>query len=136
MLYFSKEYVLSLLFFIACLQLFQTNTCLYTIYNKWIIVASYDMVHRYVRYNGHGLTILWAWSFSQRDLLLLFGLGSNGYLWRAQRVRMGHYYRFTSSVGHPRLDSVGLLVHDGMQQYQGHRYCTTGPSRKCQPEGK
>jgi hypothetical protein len=26
----------------------------------------------------------------------------------------GHAYGFVSSVGHPRLDLVGLLVYDGM----------------------
>jgi len=31
-----------------------------------------------------------------------------------------HSYGFASSVGHPRTDSVGLLVYDGMRIYPGH----------------
>jgi hypothetical protein len=42
---------------------------------------------------------------------------------------MGYYYGFVSSIGYLRLDSVGLLVYDGMEQYLGHQYYTMGPSR-------
>jgi hypothetical protein len=45
----------------------------------------------------------------------------------------GHGYDFTSSVSHPRLDSVGLLVYDGMWQCLGHQYYTTSPLGQCQP---
>jgi hypothetical protein len=38
----------------------------------------------------------------------------------------GHHYGFASNIGHPRLNSIGLLVYDDMRQYSRHRYCTTG----------
>jgi hypothetical protein len=31
--------------------------------------------------------------------------------------RWGHHDGFASSMGHPRLDSVGLVVYDGMGQF-------------------
>jgi hypothetical protein len=36
---------------------------------------------------------------------MIMGVGSNG----------GHGYSFASTVGHSRLDSVELLVYDGMR---------------------
>jgi hypothetical protein len=42
-------------------------------------------------------------------------IGSNGcFVIDAPCLNEGHDYEFTSSVGHPRLDSVRLLVYDGM----------------------
>jgi hypothetical protein len=70
------------------------------------------------------------------DLLLygMMGLGSNGYFVTGTScLNKGHGYSFASSVGHPRSDSVGLLVYDGMRTYPGHWCCITSPSGQCQP---
>jgi hypothetical protein len=32
----------------------------------------------------------------------------------------GYGYGFANNVGHPRLDSVELLVYDGVRTYLGH----------------
>jgi len=37
----------------------------------------------------------------------------------AQCLNGGHGYDFDSYVGHSRLDSIGLLVYDGMHTYLG-----------------
>jgi hypothetical protein len=50
----------------------------------------------------------------------MMGLGFNGhFMTGAQCLNGGHGYDFASSVGHLRLDSVGLLVYDGMHTYLG-----------------
>lgn len=52
--------------------------------------------------------------WSKRFIIML-GIGSNGcYVTDAPCWNRGHSYKFASSVGHPRSDSVGLLVYDGM----------------------
>jgi hypothetical protein len=62
------------------------------------------------------------------------GLGSNDYfMTSASCLNEGHGYGFASSVGHPRTDSVELLVYDGMRTYPEHRCCITGPTRQRQP---
>jgi hypothetical protein len=64
----------------------------------------------------------------------MMGLGSNGYfVIGAPCLNGGHGYGFASIVGHPRSDSVGLLVYDGMRTYQGHRCCITDPPGQRQP---
>jgi hypothetical protein len=45
----------------------------------------------------------------------------------------GHDYGFTSSVGHPRLDSVGLIIYDDTRIYPGYQCCITSPSGQRQP---
>jgi hypothetical protein len=45
----------------------------------------------------------------------------------------GHDYGFANSVGHLRLNSIELLVYEGMRRYPRHWYCITGPSGQCQP---
>jgi hypothetical protein len=48
------------------------------------------------------------------------GLGSNGcFVTRVPYLNGGNGYGFTSSVGHPRSDLVGLLVYDGMCTISG-----------------
>jgi hypothetical protein len=62
------------------------------------------------------------------------GRGSNGFFVTDTPSLDGvHGYGFGSSVGHPRLDSDGLLVNDGIRTYPGHWCCITGPSRQCKP---
>jgi hypothetical protein len=62
------------------------------------------------------------------------GLGSNGcFVTNAPCLNGGHSYGFLNSVGHPRSDSVGLLVDDGMCTYSGHRCYITGPLGQLQP---
>jgi hypothetical protein len=64
----------------------------------------------------------------------MMGLGSNNcFVTGTPYLNGGYDYGFTSSVGHPRSDSVGLLVYDSMHTYQGHQCCITGPSRQYQP---
>jgi hypothetical protein len=36
------------------------------------------MVPWYMQYNGHELTIIWAWPYGHRDFTFIYGLGSNG----------------------------------------------------------
>jgi hypothetical protein len=40
----------------------------------------------------------------------------------------GHSYDFTSSMGHPKSNSV-LLVYEGMRTHLGHQCCIIGSSR-------
>jgi hypothetical protein len=40
--------------------------------SKLIIFASYDMVHQYVQYYGHGLTILQVWRYGNKYLWLYY----------------------------------------------------------------
>jgi len=44
---------------------------------------------------------------------------------------IGHHYCFSSSIGHPRLDSVKWLVYEDMRQHPGHQCCIIGHSRQC-----
>jgi hypothetical protein len=65
---------------------------------------------------------------------VMMGLGSNGYfLTGTPCLNEGHGCCFANIVGHPRLDSIGLLVCDSMHTYLGHRCCITGPLGQCQP---
>ena len=67
------------------------------------------MVHQYVRYNGHGLTIQVSFMVS---MCVWGGFGSNGFVTKMQPFPMDGHYRMdiNSGVGHPRSDSVVLLV--------------------------
>jgi len=48
----------------------------------------------------------------------MMGFGSSGYFVTCTLcLNIGHSYRFPSSVGHPRANSIGLLVYDGMHIY-------------------
>ena len=49
---------------------------------------------------------------------------------------MGHHYSFACNVGHlrSRLNSVKLLVYDGMRQYPEYQYCITDLIGQYQPE--
>jgi hypothetical protein len=65
---------------------------------------------------------------------VMIGLRSNGYIVTgAPCLNGGHNYGFASSVGHPRSDSVGLLVYDGKRTYPEHQCCITSLSGQCQP---
>jgi hypothetical protein len=51
---------------------------------------------------------------------MMTGLGSNGcFVTGSPFINGGHGYGFASSVGHPRSDSVGLLVYDSMSTLSG-----------------
>jgi len=59
----------------------------------------------------------------------MMGLGSNGcFVASVLCLNGGHGYGFASSMGHPRSNSVRLLIYEGMRTYPGHRCCITGPS--------
>jgi hypothetical protein len=59
----------------------------------------------------------------------MIGFGSTDYfVIRAPCLNGGHGYKFASSVCHPRLDSVGLLVYEDMCTYPGHRCCIIRPT--------
>jgi hypothetical protein len=65
---------------------------------------------------------------------VMIGLGSNGcFVIGAPCFNRGHGYGFASNMGHPRSESVRLLVYDGMRTYPGHQCCITGPLRQRQP---
>jgi hypothetical protein len=64
------------------------------------------------------------------------GFGSNGFVTKMQPFPMDDHYRtdIINGVGHPRSDSVVLLVLCMVPvQWLGHRHCTTGPSGQPQP---
>ena len=63
------------------------------------------------------------------------GLGSSGFCDQCSHCQMiGHYRTYiTISVGHPRLESVKLLVVDGSIQWLGHQYCIIGLLGQRQP---
>ena len=67
------------------------------------------MVHWYVWYNGHGLTI---WLNFMVNVCMCGGFGSNGFVIKAQPFPMDNHYgtNIISSVGTPRSNSVVLLV--------------------------
>ncbi len=92
-------------------------------------------MYRYVWDNGHGLTILYKLTlWSKVYDYVMMGIGSNNcFVTGTPCLIVGHNYGFASSVGHPRSDSVGLLVYDGMRTYPGHRSCIIGSSRQRQP---
>jgi hypothetical protein len=74
---------------------------------------SYDMVHRYVRDNGHGLTI--HVNFMVKCVCYFMVkceyCGSNGYFVTGAALMGGHYRIYIiSGVGHPMSDSVMPLV--------------------------
>jgi hypothetical protein len=57
-------------------------------------MASYDMVHRYVRNNDHKLTIIWVILYGQKFMLCIISLGSNGYFMiNTSCLNVGHGYR-------------------------------------------
>jgi hypothetical protein len=113
--------------FITCWDCFKwINAYIYFFFLKWTIFASYDMVHRYVWYNGHGLIIIWAWPYEQKDLLLCLALYPMVICDQGIVYGWGHHDGFAGSVGHPRSNLVRLLVYDSMWQYPGHWYCTMG----------
>ena len=66
------------------------------------------MVHRYVRYNGHGLTI----QVNFMVKCVCVGFGFNGFVTKMQPFPMnGHYTtNIICGVGHLRSDSVVPLV--------------------------
>jgi hypothetical protein len=79
------------------------------------LIASYDMVHRYVWYNGYELTI--QVSFMANVCFFFFwegggGFGSNGFVIKMQPFPVDGHYKMDviSGVGHPRSDSVVPLV--------------------------
>ena len=83
------------------------------------------MVHRYVRYNGNGLTI----QVNFMVKCVYMGFGSNGFVTKTQSFPMDGHYKMDiiSGVGHPRSDLVVLLVLCTVaMQWLGHRHCTTG----------
>ena len=64
-------------------------------------------------------------------MCLCGGFESNGFVTKVLPFPMDGHYRtnIISGVGHPRSDSVVLLVlYTVVVQYLGHRYCATGPS--------
>jgi hypothetical protein len=71
------------------------------------------MVHRYIRYNGHTLTI--QVSFTVNVCVCVGGEGgfeSNGFVTKMQPFPMDNHFRTNviCSVGHPRSDLVMPLV--------------------------
>jgi hypothetical protein len=66
------------------------------------------MVHQYVQYNGHGLTI----QVNFMVKCVCVGFGSNGFVTKTQSFPMDGHYRMNviSGVGHPRSDLVVPLV--------------------------
>jgi hypothetical protein len=84
-------------------------------------------VHTIWAYYYTGLTL---WS---RDLPFCLALYPMVLCDRRTMYRWSHHYGFASSMGDSRLDSVRLLVYDGMQQYSRHRYFTMGPTGQCTP---
>jgi hypothetical protein len=90
------------------------------------------MVHQYMWYNGHGLTI---W-FNFMVKYVCVGFGSNGFMTKTQPFPMDGHYRTNviNGVGHPRSDSIMPLVLCMItMQWLGHRHCTIGPLGQCQP---
>jgi hypothetical protein len=72
------------------------------------ITASYDMVHWFMRYNGHELTIIQVNSMVKYSIVKC-GLGSNGYSFVTGLpfFEWGHCYGFARQCGLPE---VRLLV--------------------------
>jgi hypothetical protein len=84
------------------------------------------MVHRYVRYNGHGLTIRVNFMV---NVCVCVSFGFNGFVTKAQPFPMVGHNRIDiiSGVGHPRLDSlVPLVLCMVAVQWLWHRHCTIG----------
>jgi hypothetical protein len=81
------------------------------------------MIHRYMRYDGHWLTIR-AWPYGHRGYFdVIMGLRSNGYFVTSTLfTNGGHSYGFASSVGHLRLDSVKLPVYDYIYKIMPHQF--------------
>jgi hypothetical protein len=77
------------------------------------------MVHRYMWYNGHGLTI-------QVNIMVkcvCVGFGSNGFVTKMQSFPMDGHYRtdIISNVGHLRSNSViSLVLCTVAVQWLGH----------------
>ena len=67
------------------------------------------MIHWYVQYNGHGLTIRVSFMV---NVCVWKGFGSNGFVTKMQSFPMDGYYRtyVISGVGHLRSNSVVSLV--------------------------
>jgi hypothetical protein len=73
------------------------------------LIASYDMVHRYVLYNGHRLIIHISFMV---NVCVCEGFGSNGFVIKMQPFPIDGHYRtdVISGVGHPKSDSIVSLV--------------------------
>ena len=68
----------------------------------------YDIEHRYVRDNGHGLTIYVKFIVK---CVCYMSLGSNGCFMAGTALMDGHYRMYIiSGVGHPKSDLIVLLV--------------------------
>jgi hypothetical protein len=88
------------------------------------------MIHWYVWYNGHGLTI--RVNFIVKCVYV--GFTSNGFVTKTQSFPMDGHYRtnIISIVGHPKSDLVVPLVLCIVDvQWLGHQYCTTSCSGQC-----
>jgi hypothetical protein len=85
------------------------------------------MAHRLLWDNDHELTIILVVLYGQKFMLYYDGLSIQR-LFCDCCLNGGHGYGFASSVGHPWLESIGLLVYDGMCTYSRCRCCITGPS--------
>jgi hypothetical protein len=66
------------------------------------------MIRQYMQYNGHGLTI----QVNFMVKCVCGGFGSNDFVIKMQSFPIDGHYRMNviSGVGHPRSDSVVLLV--------------------------
>jgi hypothetical protein len=70
--------------------------------------VSYDMVNRYARDNGYGLTIYVNFIIK---CVCYMGFGSNGCFMAGAALTDSHYKtNIISGIGHPRSDSVMPLV--------------------------
>jgi hypothetical protein len=69
------------------------------------------MIHRYVRYNGYGLTI-WVSFMVNVCVCVRGGFGFNGFMTKVQLFPIDGHYKtdVISGVGHLRLDSVMQLL--------------------------
>jgi hypothetical protein len=86
------------------------------------------MVHRYVQYNSHGLTI--QVNFMVNVCVRGGGFRSNGFVIKTQPFAMHGHYRtdVISSVGHPMSDLV--VLRTVAVQWLRHRHYTTGGQRQ------
>jgi hypothetical protein len=72
------------------------------------LIALYDMVYWYLRYNSHEHTVRVNFMIK----CVCVGFGSNGFVTKTQIFPMDSHYRtkVISKVGHPKSDSVVSLV--------------------------
>jgi hypothetical protein len=90
------------------------------------------MVHRYMRYNSHGLTV--RVNFIVKCVCV--GFESNDFMTKTQPFLIDSHYRkdIISGVSHLRSDSVVSLVLCMVDvQWLGYWHCTTGPLGQRQP---